>query len=84
MGIVDESSKTLYMWKHDGKIMLASVIILFFAVTLILCFHSYARGLFQRKNRRLLRRINAHLRSLSAARDTKQSSSSSSLSLLTI
>ncbi|CAN8280526.1 unnamed protein product [Cochlearia groenlandica] len=85
MGIVDESSKTLWgsmthgpsRYALNGKIMLASVIILFFAVTLILCFHSYARWLFQRQNRRIRRRINAHLQSLSAARDTTQSSSSS-------
>ncbi|KFK35439.1 hypothetical protein AALP_AA5G284500 [Arabis alpina] len=60
----------------NGKIMLASVIILFVAVILILCFHSYARWLFRRQNRRIRRRISAHLRSLSAARDPTQSSSS--------
>ncbi|KAJ4896436.1 RING-H2 finger protein ATL5 [Raphanus sativus] len=77
------------MGKHDpwtfltlllnGKIMLASVIILFVAVILILCFHSYARWLFRRQNRRIRRRISAHLRSLSAARDPTQSSSLSPL-----
>ncbi|ESQ43806.1 hypothetical protein EUTSA_v10006175mg [Eutrema salsugineum] len=84
MGIVDDSSKTLWgsmthgpsRYALNGKIMLASVIILFFAVILILCFHSYARWLFRRQNRRIRRRISAHLRSLSAARDPTQSSSS--------
>ncbi|CAH8368461.1 unnamed protein product [Eruca vesicaria subsp. sativa] len=85
MGIVDDSSsKTLWgsmtlgssRYALNGKIMLASVIILFVAVILILCFHSYARWLFQRQNRRIRRRITAHLRSLSAAQ------SSSSLSPL--
>ncbi|KAF2593298.1 hypothetical protein F2Q70_00044280 [Brassica cretica] len=59
--------------------MRASVIILFVAVILILCFHSYARWLFRRQNRRIRRRISAHLRSLSAARDPTQSSSHSPL-----
>ncbi|VVB06650.1 unnamed protein product [Arabis nemorensis] len=84
MGIINDSSKTLWgntshgpsRYALNGKIMLASVIILFFAVILILCFHSYARWLFRRQNRRIRRRISAHLRSLSAARDPTQSSSS--------
>ncbi|KAL0848662.1 hypothetical protein Bca101_021909 [Brassica carinata] len=85
MGIADENSKTLWgsmthgpssRYGLNGKIMLASVIILFVAVILILCFHSYARWLFRRQNRRIRRRISAHLRSLSAARDPTQSSSS--------
>ncbi|KAH0919056.1 hypothetical protein HID58_026716 [Brassica napus] len=87
MGIFDDSSKTLWgsmtlgssRYALNGKIMLASVIILFVAVILILCFHSYARWLFRRQNRRIRRRINAHLRSLSAARDPTQSSSLSPL-----
>nr|VDC63257.1 unnamed protein product [Brassica rapa] len=88
MGIVDDNSKTLWenmthgpssRYALNGKIMLASVIILFVAVILILCFHSYARWLFRRQNRRIRRRISAHLRSLSAARDPTQSSSLSPL-----
>lgn len=79
-----DSSKTIWgsmnhgssRYSLNGKIMLASVIILFVAVILILCFHSYARWLFRRQNRRIRRRISAHLRSLSAARDPTQSSSS--------
>ncbi|KAL1226266.1 RING-H2 finger protein ATL64 [Cardamine amara subsp. amara] len=58
----------------NGKIMLSSVIILFVAVIMILCFHSYARWLFRRQNRRIRRRIRAHLRSLSATRDESNSS----------
>ncbi|KAL1197834.1 RING-H2 finger protein ATL5 [Cardamine amara subsp. amara] len=84
MGIVNDSSKTLWgnmshgpsRFALNGKIMIASVIILFVAVILILCFHSYARWLFRRQNRRIRRRISAHLRSLAAARDPTQSSSS--------
>ncbi|CAH2063060.1 unnamed protein product [Thlaspi arvense] len=85
MGIVDNSSsKTLWgsmtngssRYALNGKIMLGSVIILFVAVILIICFHSYARWLFQRQNRRIRRRISAHLRSLSAARDPTQSATS--------
>ncbi|CAF2060094.1 unnamed protein product [Brassica oleracea var. botrytis] len=88
MGIFDDSSsKTLCgsmtlgssRYALNGKIMRASVIILFVAVILILCFHSYARWLFRRQNRRIRRRISAHLRSLSAARDPTQSSSHSPL-----
>ncbi|KAL0653247.1 hypothetical protein Bca4012_095938 [Brassica carinata] len=88
MGIVDNNSKTLWenmthgpssRYALNGKIMLASVIILFLAVILILCFHSYARWLFRRQNRRIRRRISAHLRSLSAARDPTQSSALSPL-----
>ncbi|KAG2309697.1 hypothetical protein Bca52824_029445 [Brassica carinata] len=75
MGIAEESSKP--MWgsvSHsspasslNGKIMLSSVIILFAAVIMILCFHSYARWLFRRQNRRIRRRIRAHLRALSSS-----------------
>ena len=77
MGIAEESSKP--MWgsvSHtspgpghslNGKIMLSSVIILFAAVLMMLCFHSYARWLFRRQNRRIRRRIRAHLRALSAS-----------------
>uniref|UniRef100_A0A1J3JXB5 RING-type E3 ubiquitin transferase n=1 Tax=Noccaea caerulescens TaxID=107243 RepID=A0A1J3JXB5_NOCCA len=85
MGIVEESSKP--MWGSvihapsgyvlNGKIMLSSVIILFVAVIMILCFHSYARWLFRRQNRRIRRRIRAHLRSIS--RDSTISSSLSPL-----
>ncbi|KAJ0228671.1 RING-H2 finger protein ATL5 [Hirschfeldia incana] len=81
MGIVDDSSKTLWgsmslgssRYALNGKIMLASVIILFVAVILILCFHSYARWLFRRQNRRIRRRVSAHLRSLSAAQSSSLS-----------
>ncbi|CAA7030507.1 unnamed protein product [Microthlaspi erraticum] len=87
MGIIKGSSKTLWgnmthgpsRYALNGKIMLGSVVILFVAVILILCFHSYARWLFRRQNRRIRRRISAHLRSLSAARDPTQSSSLSPL-----
>ncbi|XP_023641039.1 RING-H2 finger protein ATL64 [Capsella rubella] len=51
----------------NGKIMLSSAIVLFFAVIMILCFHTYARWLFLRQNRRIRRRIRAHLRTLSAS-----------------
>ncbi|CAN8285846.1 unnamed protein product [Cochlearia groenlandica] len=84
MGIVEESSKP--MWgsvshaplSHalNGKIMLSSVIILFVAVIMILCFHTYARCLFRRHNRRIRRQIRAHLRSLSASHDLNTISSS--------
>ncbi|XP_010512806.1 PREDICTED: RING-H2 finger protein ATL64-like [Camelina sativa] len=47
--------------------MLSSAIILFVAVIMILCFHTYARWHFRRQNRRIRRRIRAHLRTLSAS-----------------
>ncbi|KAL0720170.1 hypothetical protein Bca4012_034769 [Brassica carinata] len=75
MGIAEESSKP--MWgsiSHasaghalSGKIMISSVVILSVALTMIICFHSYARWLFLRQNRRIRRRIRAHLLSLSAS-----------------
>ncbi|XP_010523957.1 PREDICTED: RING-H2 finger protein ATL5 [Tarenaya hassleriana] len=83
MATSDQNSKTLWgsvnhgpsSYALNGKIMLSSVIVLFVAVILILCFHSYARWLFRRQNRRIRRRIRAHLRSLSAARDPALASS---------
>ncbi|KAF3580329.1 hypothetical protein DY000_02028313 [Brassica cretica] len=45
--------------------MIFSVIILSVALIMIICFHSYARWLFRRQNRRIRRRIRAHLLSLS-------------------
>ena len=87
MGIAEESSKPMWGsvshtspgpgYSLNGKIMLSSVIILFAAVLMILCFHSYARWLFRRQNRRIRRRIRAHLRALTAS-----TISSSSLSPL--
>ncbi|CAG7908731.1 unnamed protein product [Brassica rapa] len=87
MGIAEESSKPMWGsvshtspgpgYSLNGKIMLSSVIILFAAVLMILCFHGYARWLFRRQNRRIRRRIRAHLRALSAS-----TISSSSLSPL--
>ncbi|KAG2290470.1 hypothetical protein Bca4012_028357 [Brassica carinata] len=47
--------------------MIFSVIILSVALIMIICFHSYARWLFRRQNRRIRRRIRAHLLSLSAS-----------------
>ncbi|CAH2057632.1 unnamed protein product [Thlaspi arvense] len=75
MGIGEESSKPMWGsvihappgYALNSKIMLSSVIILFMAVIMILCFHTYARWLFRRQNRRVRRRIRAHLRSLSAS-----------------
>ncbi|XP_010413108.1 PREDICTED: RING-H2 finger protein ATL64-like [Camelina sativa] len=78
MGIGEESTKPIWgSVSHDGapssgyalngKIMLSSAIILFVAVIMILCFHTYARWLFRRQNRRIRRRILAHLRALSAS-----------------
>ncbi|KAG7531162.1 Zinc finger RING-type [Arabidopsis suecica] len=75
MGIGEESSKPIWGsvshapsgYALNGKIMLSSVIVLFVAIIMILCFHSYARWLFRRQNRRIRRRIRAHLRTLSAS-----------------
>ncbi|CAH8320628.1 unnamed protein product [Eruca vesicaria subsp. sativa] len=75
MGIGEESSKPMLgSISHaspshalSGKIMISSVIILSFALIMIICFHSYARWLFHRQNRRIRRRIRAHLLSLSAS-----------------
>ncbi|CAL9237300.1 unnamed protein product [Arabidopsis halleri] len=75
MGFGEESSKPIWGsvshapsgYALNGKIMLSSVIVLFVAVIMILCFHSYARWLFRRQNRRIRRRIRAHLRTLSAS-----------------
>ncbi|KAF8047855.1 hypothetical protein N665_2799s0003 [Sinapis alba] len=75
MGTGEESRKP--MWGSNshappghalsGKIMISSVIILSVALLMIICFHSYARWLFRRQNRRIRRRIRAHLLSLSSA-----------------
>ncbi|CAH8266297.1 unnamed protein product [Arabidopsis lyrata] len=75
MGIGEESTKPIWGsvsqapsgYALNGKIMLSSVIVLFVAVIMILCFHSYARWLFRRQNRRIRRRIRAHIRTLSAS-----------------
>lgn len=76
MGIGEESTKPIWGsvshappsgYALNGKLMLSSVIVLFVAVIMILCFHSYARWLFLRQNRRIRRRVRAHLRSLSAS-----------------
>lgn len=75
MGIGEESTKPIWGsvshtpsgYALNGKIMLSSVIVLFVAVIMILCFHSYARWLFRRHNRRIRRRIRSHLRTLSAS-----------------
>ncbi|CAE6055810.1 unnamed protein product [Arabidopsis arenosa] len=75
MGIGEESTKPIWGsvshapsgYALNGKIMLSSVIVLFVAIIMILCFHSYARWLFRRQNRRIRRRIRAHLRTLSAS-----------------
>ncbi|KFK37518.1 hypothetical protein AALP_AA4G267500 [Arabis alpina] len=87
MGLEEETTKPMWgtlnhsssSYALNGKIMLTTVIILFVAVILILCFHSYARWLFRRQNRRIRRRIRAHLRSLSASQDPSISSSLSPL-----
>ncbi|XP_019058502.1 PREDICTED: RING-H2 finger protein ATL5-like [Tarenaya hassleriana] len=71
MNTTDQSSKPIrgsvnHSYALNGRIMLSSVIVLFVALILILCFHSYARWLFRRENRRIRRRVRADLRSLYA------------------
>lgn len=48
-----------------GKVMLCTGIVLFIALLIILCFHSYARFLFRNRRRRYIQRRAQHLLSVS-------------------
>ncbi|OMO81965.1 Zinc finger, RING-type [Corchorus olitorius] len=51
----------------NGKVMLCTGVVIFFALLVVLCFHNYARVIFRNRRRRYLRRRAQHLLSLSTA-----------------
>ncbi|XWS76591.1 hypothetical protein CRYUN_Cryun01aG0189700 [Craigia yunnanensis] len=53
-----------------GKVMLCTVIVLFIALIIILCFQSYARILFRNRRRRYIHRRAHHLLSISISTPT--------------
>ncbi|OMO63882.1 hypothetical protein CCACVL1_22213 [Corchorus capsularis] len=57
----------------NGKVMLCTGVVIFFALLVVLCFHNYARLIFRNRRRRYLRRRAQHLLSVSttAADPTK-------------